>query len=95
MLEKDLMLARKYLLAGRVQGVGFRYFVFRIAQSFGVLGWVKNLKNGMVEIHAQGDMETLMLFEAEIRSGPPFAIVENIQEDDIQIEDFKNFFIER
>jgi acylphosphatase len=89
------MLARKYLLAGRVQGVGFRYFVFRIAQSFGVLGWVKNLKNGMVEIHAQGDMETLMLFEAEIRSGPPFAIVENIQEDDIQIEDFKNFFIER
>ena len=36
-----------------------------------------------------------MLFEAEIRSGPPFAIVENIQEDDIQIEDFKDFFIER
>jgi len=89
------MLARKYLLAGRVQGVGFRYFVFRVAQSFGVLGWVKNLKNGMVEIHAQGDTETLMLFEAEIRSGPPFAVVENIQEDDIQIEDFKDFFIER
>lgn len=89
------MLARKYLLAGRVQGVGFRYFVFRVAQSFGVLGWVKNLKNGMVEIHAQGDTETLMLFEAEIQSGPPFAIVENIQEDDIQIEDFKDFFIER
>jgi len=89
------MLARKYLLAGRVQGVGFRYFVFRVAQSFGVLGWVKNLKNGMVEIHAQGDTETLMLFEAEIRSGPPFAIVENIQEDDIQIEDFKDFLIER
>jgi len=89
------MLARKYLLAGRVQGVGFRYFVFRVAQSFGVLGWVKNLKNGMVEIHAQGDTETLILFEAEIRSGPPFAIVENIQEDDIQIEDFKDFLIER
>ena len=89
------MLARRYLLEGRVQGVGFRYFVFRVAQSFGVLGWVKNLKNGMVKIHAQGDKETLMLFEAEIRSGPPFAIVENIQEDDIQIEDFKDFFIER
>jgi acylphosphatase len=89
------MLARKYLLEGRVQGVGFRYFVFRVAQSFGVLGWVKNLKNGMVEMHVQGDNETLMLFEAEIRSGPTFAIVENIQKEDIRIEDFKGFFIER
>ena len=89
------MLARRYLVEGRVQGVGFRYFVSRVAHSFGVLGWVKNLKNGIVEIRAQGDEEVLTRFKAEIRSGSPFAIVENIREDDIQIETYENFFIER
>ncbi len=88
------MLARRYVVKGRVQGVGFRYFVCRAAQNLGIRGWVRNLEDGTVEVHAQGGSETMTRFVAEIRSGPSFAIVEDIQEDDARTEDYEDFFIE-
>ena len=89
------MLARRYVLKGRVQGVGFRYFVHQAAHDLGIRGWVRNLEDGTVEVHAQGGSEIMTRFVAEIRSGPSFAMVEDIQEDDAQTEDYENFFIER
>ncbi len=89
------MLARRYVLKGRVQGVGFRYFVCRVAQNLGIQGWVRNLEDGTVEVHAQGGSETMTRFVAEIRSGPSFAMVEDIQEDDVETEDYEEFVIER
>ena len=89
------MLARRYVVKGRVQGVGFRYFVCRAAQNLGIRGCVRNLEDGTVEVHAQGGSETMTRFVAEIRSGPSFAMVEDIQEDDVETEDYEEFVIER
>ena len=65
--------ARRITLGGRVQGVGFRPFVYRLAHELGVSGWVRNL-TGQVEIFAQGSAETLAQFErALLHSAPPLA----------------------
>ncbi len=65
--------ARRWRLSGRVQGVGFRPFVFHLAQAHGLAGWVRNLA-GEVEIHAQGEARALTRFaEALIARAPPMA----------------------
>ncbi len=76
MTEKEL--ARLEMrLEGRVQGVGFRYFVQRLAQQMGVRGWVRNRWDGAVEVVAEADEETLTRFRDAVRSGPPGARVIN------------------
>lgn len=62
--------ARYFQIRGVVQGVGFRPFVFRLAEEFGVTGWVLNAEEG-VEIHAEGDAESLNRFAATIEAQPP------------------------
>jgi hydrogenase maturation protein HypF len=65
--------ARRWHIAGRVQGVGYRPFVFRLAHHYGIAGWVRN-RGGTVEIHAQGAAEQLRLFgEALLSRAPPAA----------------------
>ena len=66
---------RRFLIAGRVQGVGYRYFVRRSAGRLGVTGWVRNLPSGEVEAEGQGSEGVLMDFEAELRRGPPGSLV--------------------
>ena len=56
--------------AGRVQGVGFRFSAEETAQQLRVVGWVKNLRDGRVELMAQGDEESLKRFLAQMRNGP-------------------------
>ena len=63
--------ARRYLISGRVQGVGFRYFAQRAARETGVTGWARNLDDGRVEVHANGNVAQLDDFEARLRQGPP------------------------
>jgi acylphosphatase len=67
--------ARRYLISGRVQGVGFRYFAERAAKEIGVTGWARNLDNGAVEVLANGTLRQLDDFEARLRQGPPLAEV--------------------
>ncbi len=67
------------LVKGRVQGVGFRYFVYHSAQRSDLSGWVKNLEDGRVEIVAEGEEETLRLFVKEIAKGSRFAAVKEVQ----------------
>jgi acylphosphatase len=62
--------ARRYLISGRVQGVGFRYFAQRAARDLGVTGWARNLGDGRVEVHANGVVKVLDEFEARLRKGP-------------------------
>jgi acylphosphatase len=69
------MAAYRYLVAGRVQGVGYRYFVMREAESLGVTGYARNLSDGRVEVVAEGSGEVLDAFEARLREGPAFANV--------------------
>jgi acylphosphatase len=58
-----------YLIKGRVQGVGFRWFVHREAAALGLKGWVRNTEDGHVEVVAEGELETLAELEAALRKG--------------------------
>ena len=71
--------ARLYLLSGRVQGVGFRFFAGEAAAVEGLHGFVRNLPDGRVEIAAEGDAEALERFERHVRHGPPGARVERVE----------------
>jgi len=55
---------------GRVQGVGFRFTAEEAAKRLGVVGWVKNLRDGRVEVVAEGDEKALQQFLDHIRNGP-------------------------
>ncbi len=74
-----MRLARHYLVTGRVQGVGFRYFVERAALVEGLHGWVRNLADGRVEITAEGEATALERFEWQVRQGPPRARVDALE----------------
>ena len=65
-------------ITGKVQGVGFRYFVLRQAQELGITGWVSNKSNGHVEAMAQGDKEDLDQFIAKVKQGPAFSRVDDL-----------------
>jgi len=69
---------------GRVQGVGFRYFAQEAAESLGVTGWVRNGWNHEVEIEAQADPATLLIFCERLREGPVLSRVADIDRHDIQ-----------
>ena len=75
------LFSRQYLISGRVQGVGFRYFVDASARREGVHGWVRNLPDGRVEVEAEGDADALERFELALRHGPPGARVEAVSVD--------------
>ena len=69
---------RRYVVSGRVQGVGFRHFVRSQARKMNIAGWVRNLADGRVEAVATAEDEVLVLFETALRSGPPLASVEDV-----------------
>ena len=73
------MSAKRYLVGGRVQGVGFRYFVAREAQALGVAGWVRNMPDGRVEVVAEGDEAILDTLEGRLWQGPPCARVSLVE----------------
>ena len=72
------MECRKYIVRGRVQGVGFRWFVEGAARTLGVNGWVRNNPDGAVEVLAVGSSEQLSALHAQLRKGPRAARVDNI-----------------
>jgi acylphosphatase len=65
-------------VSGRVQGVGFRFFVLREANDLSLTGWVANEHDGTVRTVAEGPEASIDRFEEAIRSGPPGAVVENL-----------------
>ena len=74
---------RQYLVEGDVQGVGYRYFVIRLAQQIGVRGWVRNLPNGNVEAIGEGTEAELGKFAAGLRQGPIMASVTKVTSTEI------------
>jgi len=73
-----MLSARRIVVSGRVQGVGFRFFVERAAHAEGVGGWVRNLADGRVEALVEGDAEAVDRVEQKIRRGPPGARVDKV-----------------
>jgi acylphosphatase len=73
-----MRVARRYVIAGRVQGVGFRWFAHDAAAREGIHGWVRNMADGSVEVMAEGELTAVDRLEAAIRRGPASARVEDI-----------------
>jgi acylphosphatase len=69
----------RYLIAGQVQGVGFRWFVARHARSLGLAGYARNLPDGQVEVVVSGPEEALPAFEQLLRDGPAHARVDRVE----------------
>ncbi len=77
-----MTVARRALVSGRVQGVGFRYSCIEEARRIGVAGWVRNLVDGRVEAHVEGDEEKVDALLAWLHHGPPFARVDSVEVSD-------------
>jgi acylphosphatase len=73
-----MRVARRFVVSGRVQGVGFRWFVQDAAMLEGAVGWVRNLPDGQVEALIQAEAEAVARIERRIRRGPPAARVERV-----------------
>lgn len=71
--------AYRFVVRGRVQGVGYRYFVLRQAEALGVTGFALNRPDGTVEVVAEGSEEALTDLEGRLRAGPGFARVEGLE----------------
>jgi len=70
---------RKYIVIGKVQGVGYRFFTEEVARSLSLIGWVQNMPDGSVECLAAGENSSLENFEKKIRKGPPLSRVVNME----------------
>ncbi len=77
-----MRVARRFIVSGRVQGVGFRYFAERVANRLGVVGYVKNDWDGTVEAYAIGEPNVLEEFKRLLAQGPPSARVTHVSERD-------------
>jgi acylphosphatase len=80
-IVKQEALARRYLVSGRVQGVGFRNFVEHMARKIGVHGFVRNRRDGSVEVYAIGQLQQLKQLRAALYKGPMMAHVSEVRED--------------
>jgi acylphosphatase len=74
-----MRVGRRFIVTGRVQGVGFRYFTRDAAMREGVTGWVSNRRDGCVEAYVEGEAEAVTRVERDIRRGPPGARIEDVQ----------------
>ena len=76
-----MRIARRLVISGHVQGVGFRYFTREAAGHEGVTGWVRNLPDGRVEAYVEGESDAVTRMERAIRRGPRGARVDAVEVD--------------
>ena len=88
------IVAKRYLIRGRVQGVGFRYFALHAAEQFGVRGYTRNLDDGRVEVYAVGTREQLSDLAGWLWKGPRFADVRGVEEQEANVQQYDTFHIE-
>lgn len=87
--------ARRYVVTGRVQGVGFRWFVENEASKIGVAGWVRNRQDGSVEVLASGTKTQLDSLYDVLQRGPRAARVDFVQVIEADVPtDLKSFRVE-
>ena len=87
-------IARRYLIAGRVQGVGYRAFAQHAARELGLTGWARNLGGGGgVEVHANGTAVQLDTFEGRLRQGPRWSEVRSVEVTDAAVSGAHEFAV--
>jgi acylphosphatase len=86
--------AKRYFVRGRVQGVGYRYFVERAAAELGLTGYTRNLDDGRVEVYAVGEPSKLKELNQRLAKGPRFADVRGVEEQDAAVQLYESFRIE-
>jgi acylphosphatase len=86
-------IAKLYRVRGRVQGVGFRYFVEQAAKALGIKGWVRNDDDGSVEVYGVGTEAQLSDLAGSLWKGPRWAEVRGVDENEAAVEDYSGFSV--
>jgi acylphosphatase len=92
-MKKPPTTARRWLIHGRVQGVGFRYFVERAARQLELTGYARNLDDGQVEVYAAGPAEKIAELAGLLRVGPRWADVRGVDEQEAAMQEHEGFDI--
>jgi acylphosphatase len=87
------VVAKRWFIGGRVQGVGFRYFVQERAAALGLKGYARNLGDGRVEVYAIGPANRLSDLAGALHAGPRMADVRSVEEKEDAIEQISSFAI--
>lgn len=85
--------ARRWLVSGRVQGVGYRYFVERAATALNLTGYAENLDDGRVEVYAAGSVEALDELAGHLRRGPRYSEVRHVEEQEAEVRSHGTFHV--
>lgn len=83
--------ARLWFVSGRVQGVGFRWFVEKHANEMGLRGWVRNEDDGRVQVYAVGTADQLNRLGALLHQGPAMASVRGVEEREAAVQELRSF----
>ena len=86
--------AKRYFVEGRVQGVGFRFFVERAAAELGLQGYVRNRADGRVEVYAAGAEGALAQLRERLKTGPRASRVVRLEEQMVPFQQYKGFSIQ-
>jgi acylphosphatase len=90
-----MRVSRRFVISGRVQGVGFRWFAQEAAAREGATGWIRNLADGRVEALVEGESDAVTRVERALRAGPSGARVDDVFVDDQEPGGYRRFTIER
>lgn len=93
MTDPSRSIARRAVVSGRVQGVGFRAFAQRVARETGVRGWVRNLPDGSVETAVEGEPSAVKAYLEKVRRGPLMGKVTAMDEEELPAQGFQLFEI--
>ncbi|MCL4402310.1 MAG: acylphosphatase [Acidobacteria bacterium] len=93
-MSRQTTAARRYFVRGRVQGVGFRWFVEHAAVELGLSGYVRNLDDGRVEVYAVGPAERLSALAGLLWKGPRWSEVRGVEEQEAAVQKYGSFRIE-
>lgn len=92
-MSEKVAVTRRYVVRGRVQRVGFRWFTQRVADAFDIAGRVRNTDDGSVEIVATGSAENLRSFKEQIEIGPDGARVDRVDDAEHPDEGYRGFHV--
>jgi acylphosphatase len=93
-MSRTNLIARRYFIRGRVQGVGYRYFAQRAAADLHINGYTRNLDDGRVEVYAVGTPEQLSELAGRLWKGPRVADVRGVEESEAAVQQYDTFQIE-